>query len=86
VLHSSFLDLIPHPTHLSVRLFVRYGTTTFSLPPYKVLHTDLIGADADKLKAAVTSPDKPMVVVVAHEGLSPSVAKQLLMDAGLWYL
>ena len=64
----------------------RYGTTTYSLPPYNVLHTDLIGADAEKLKVAVEGPDKPMVVVVAHEGLTPANAKLLLVKAGLWFL
>lgn len=64
----------------------RYGTTTFSLPPYHVLHTDLIGSDAAKLKAAVEAPDKPMVVVVAYEGLTSADAKKLLIDAGLWYI
>jgi len=28
----------------------RYGTTTFLMPPYRVLHTDLMAGDAAKVK------------------------------------
>mmetsp|Transcript_15318 Transcript_15318/g.14693 ORF Transcript_15318/g.14693 Transcript_15318/m.14693 type:complete len:414 (+) Transcript_15318:976-2217(+) len=64
----------------------RYGTTTFSLPPFKVLHTELLDHDANKLKQAVESPEKPMVIVVPSEGLPDGGAKKLLIAAGLWFI
>ena len=42
---------------MKIIFLFRYGTTTYTLPPYKVLHTDLIGSDAIKLKAAVQSEE-----------------------------
>lgn len=65
---------------------LRYGTTTFSLPPYKVLHTDLIGNDPEKLKDALTAQDKPMAIVIPHETITPAAAKRFLMKSGLWFL
>ena len=75
-----------HSSMIKIIFLFRYGTTTYTLPPYKVLHTDLIGSDAIKLKAAVQSEDKPMAIVIPHESMPPAQAKVLLTDAGLWYI
>ena len=39
-----------------------------------------------KLKAALESDEKPMAIVIPHESLSPAQAKQMLVEAGLWYV
>jgi len=64
----------------------RYGTTTYVMPPYKVLHTELVGEDAAKLKEAVEGKDRPLVVVLPKDYTDPGKAKKLLIDSGLWYL
>jgi hypothetical protein len=62
------------------------------MPPYRVLHTDLIAGDAAKLKEAVEKSkadapgDRLLAVVVPHEGLAPALAKKLLQDSGLWFV
>ena len=63
------------------------------MPPYRVLHTDLMHGDATKLKQAVelskaetNVEDKLIVVVIPHEGLDPKDAKKLLVDSGLWFV
>ena len=68
------------------------GTTTFLMPPYRVLHSDLMNGDAAKVKHAVelskaekNVEDKLLAVVIPHEGLSPSAAKKLLVDSGMWF-
>ena len=63
------------------------------MPPYRVLHTDLMGGDAAKVKQAVeqskaekNAGDRLLAVVIPHEGLSPSAAKKLLVDSGMWFV
>ena len=63
------------------------------MPPYRVLHTDIMHGDAAKLKQAVelskaekNVEDKLIVVVIPHEGLDPKDAKKLLVDSGLWFV
>ncbi len=64
----------------------RYGTTTFMLAPYKVLHIDLLGRDVNKVKEAVASRDPPKVIVVPYEGMRIEDAVSFLQDTGLWML
>lgn len=64
----------------------RYGTTSHLLPPAQVLHTELMGHDANRLKEAAASENKPLVIVVPTEGMTPAQAKKMLQSAGLWYL
>ena len=62
------------------------------MPPYRVLHTDLIAGDATKLKQALEksksdpAEDRLLAVVIPHEGLAPADAKKLLQDSGLWFV
>lgn len=46
----------------------------------------MIGADAAKLRDAMTSSEPPMVIVLPTEGLTTANAEKLLKDSGLWYL
>lgn len=62
----------------------RYGTTSYVWPPFIVLHSELINHDAAQLKSVVSSDEKPMVVVVAHEGMPVGAAESLLKESGLW--
>ena len=56
------------------------------LPPFKVLHTELMAHDPAKIIDAVRSKDHPLVVVVPREGMSPAQAKALIKAAGLWFM
>ena len=78
--------LAPHSPNPSPFLPSSYGTTTFILPPFKVLHVELMAQQPAKIIEAVRSPDHPLVVVVPREGMSPSEAKALLQATGLWFL
>ena len=62
----------------------RYGTSTFMLPPHRVLHLDLQGRDVEKVKQAVALKDPPKVIVVPREDLTGSEAINFLKKAGLW--
>jgi len=64
----------------------RYGTTSYLLPPARVLHTELMGHDPVKLKEAAASSKKPLAIVVPTEGMTSAQAKKMLQGAGLWYL
>ena len=67
----------------------RYGTTTFIMAPYKVLHVELIGYDSAKLRQSVEGKDKadlPYAIVVPRDFADPSKTKQLLIDSGLWFI
>ncbi len=64
----------------------RYGTTSHLMPPYEVLHTELLAHDPTKLASAVNSATPPKVIVVPSEGVAPDQAKTLLKAAGLWYI
>jgi len=64
----------------------RYGTTTHLLPPYKILHAELMAEDAAKIREAALSKDHPMVIVIPHEGMTPAAAQTLIKEAGLWFL
>ena len=76
----------PHSPNPFPFLPSSYGTTTFILPPFKVLHVELMAQQPAKIIEAVRSPDHPLVVVVPREGMSPSEAKALLQATGLWFL
>ena len=62
----------------------RYGTTTSVIPPFKVLHTELMGHDPNKIKDAVMSNEPPMAIVVPKDFDNPQKAKEVLSKAGLW--
>lgn len=64
----------------------RYGTTTFILPPDKVLHTELMEHDPAKIKDAVLSKEPPLVVVMPKDFSGSQKTKKILSDSGLWYL
>lgn len=64
----------------------RYGTTTYILPPFRVLHTELMAHDPVKIKDALASPDRPMVVVLPLEGMPPAEGEKLLRSSDLWML
>jgi hypothetical protein len=67
----------------------RYGTTTYIWPPFVVLHTAVINNDASELRAAVgdgAGPERPQVVVVAHEGMPKGDAERMLRESGLYFL
>ena len=55
------------------------------MPPSKVLHIDLLGGDAKRLKEAVEARDSPMVVVLPYR-MPVADATSLLKAAGLWFL
>jgi len=63
-----------------------YGTTTYILPPFQVLHTDLMDNDAEKVRGAAEAQEKPLVIVTPKNFQEPGRTKQLLMDSGLWFL
>jgi hypothetical protein len=44
-----------------------------------------MAGNAKKIRDAVLSSDRPMAVVVPHEGLAPSDAQKMLKEAGLWF-
>jgi len=56
------------------------------LPPYAVLHVELLGYDSSKLRDALASKDKPQVVIIPSEGLTSADAQKLLRDSGLWFI
>jgi len=67
----------------------RYGTTTYIMPPHKVLHTELMAEDPMKIRQAVEkkeTSDRPFVVVVPKFYEDSGKAKKLLIDSGLWYM
>lgn len=64
----------------------RYGTTTHILPPFKVLHAQVMGFDPAKIKDAVTSKEPPFVVILPKDFTDSTKPKRILSDAGLWYL
>ena len=66
----------------------RYGTTTYILPPYRVLHTELMANDPAKIIGALTAPpaDRPMVIVFPRENVAPATTKALLKQCNLWLL
>jgi hypothetical protein len=67
----------------------RYGTTSHTIPPYEVLHTELLAHDPTRIAAAVKGTAEaapPKVIVVPSEGVTPAQAKAMLQGAGLWYL
>lgn len=65
----------------------RYGTTTYILPPFAVLHGDIMGNDPIKIRAAAEAAeaDQPMVITLAKQE-EAGKTKQLLLDSGLWFL
>ena len=76
------------PTAMAATI-IRYGTTTFIMAPYKVLHVELIGYDSAKLRQSVEGKDKadlPYAIVVPRDFVDPSKTKQLLIDSGLWFI
>lgn len=77
VLHNSLSKL----TYLC-----RYGTTTHIIPPYKVLHANILGNDPVKIKEAVTSTEPPMAIVVSAEDVSVGDTEKILRASGLWVL
>eukprot|EP00595_Chromulina_sp_UTEXLB2642_P003458 CAMPEP_0196763706 /NCGR_PEP_ID=MMETSP1095-20130614/4582_1 /TAXON_ID=96789 ORGANISM="Chromulina nebulosa, Strain UTEXLB2642" /NCGR_SAMPLE_ID=MMETSP1095 /ASSEMBLY_ACC=CAM_ASM_000446 /LENGTH=247 /DNA_ID=CAMNT_0042117465 /DNA_START=524 /DNA_END=1264 /DNA_ORIENTATION=+ len=58
----------------------RYGTSTHIIPPYTVLHTNLLKYDAIKIKEAIASKDHPMAIVIPIEGLTYDQMEKLLKD------
>ena len=64
----------------------RYGTTTYMLPPFRVLHTALMKNDPEKIKGALVAKEKPMAIVIPREGLTSSEAIKILKDSNLWFL
>lgn len=64
----------------------RYGTTTAIIPPYKVLHSELMEHDASKIKDAVTGSEPPLLTIFPKNFDDPQHAKKVLSDAGLWYI
>eukprot|EP00607_Mallomonas_marina_P009960 CAMPEP_0182420854 /NCGR_PEP_ID=MMETSP1167-20130531/5936_1 /TAXON_ID=2988 /ORGANISM="Mallomonas Sp, Strain CCMP3275" /LENGTH=456 /DNA_ID=CAMNT_0024597357 /DNA_START=268 /DNA_END=1638 /DNA_ORIENTATION=- len=61
----------------------RYGSTTYIMPPAKVLHTDILGGDAERLRDAVQSKPPPAVIVMPYH-MEPSQIISMLKVAGLW--
>ena len=67
----------------------RYGTTTYVMAPFKVLHTELMAHDPLKVRAAVEvkeGQEKPYVVIVPKDFADATKAKQFMIDAGLWLM
>jgi hypothetical protein len=56
------------------------------MPPYQVLHTDIMENDPTKIKGAVEAVDKPFVVVFSRDYKDQSSTKKIMMETGLWYL
>ena len=51
-----------------------------------VLHSELISHDAGLLRSVVSTPEKPKVIVVAHEGMPIGDAEDMLKKSGLWWV
>ncbi len=64
----------------------RYGTTTYVMPPYKVLHTDIMENDVAKIKEVTESDDKPFVVVFPKDFVDETSTKRIIKEAGLWFI
>ncbi len=71
------------------------------MPPFKVLHADLVGRDTKKIQEALISAEAPKAIVfpVRHQFDSPQGGgasgnfqenvgkiKALLQASGLWYI
>jgi len=70
---------------------IRYGTTTYVIPPHKILHAKLLGNDADKIKDAVKNAnrpkeDMPMALVLSKDYTNPTKVKELLQACDLWFV
>jgi hypothetical protein len=63
----------------------RYGTTTHILPPFKVLHTEILGHDPSKILEAVRAKDPPMVIVFPSEGFTTAEMEKMIVDSQLWF-
>lgn len=66
--------------------FPRYGTTVFVLPPTKVLHSELMNHNPEKLRHAAQSEQHPQVIVIPKDYEDVTQPQQILRDAGLWFL
>jgi hypothetical protein len=64
----------------------RYGTTVFVLPPTKVLHSELMNHNPEKLRHAAQSEQHPQVIVIPKNYEDVTQTQQILRDAGLWFL
>lgn len=90
--HIDCLRTIPGESNLSYYYWlmmngVRYGTTTYILPPFKVLHTSVMENDPLKIREAVAAEDHPMVVVLPKDfSEQEGQEKKVLKEAGLWQL
>lgn len=69
-----------------VCFFNRYGTTTYVLPPYKILHADIMEGDVAKLKEVAESEDKPFAIVFPKDFSDESKTKRTMQEAGLWFM
>lgn len=56
------------------------------MPPFKVLHAELMGYDPLKVKEAVGAKEPPLAVVFPKDFADPSRPKRLLSEAGLWFM
>lgn len=59
------------------------------MAPHKVVHSELLGHDPHKARAAAEAKeaqDRPYVIVVPKDHSDPTRAKQFLIDAGLWLM
>lgn len=66
---------------------IRYGTTTFIIPPFNVLHASIMNNDPEKLRQAAEAEAKPMVIVTAKDfSGQEGTEKKMLKEAGLWLL
>jgi hypothetical protein len=55
------------------------------MPPYKVLHTALMNNNADKIREAVVSNEKPMAIVFPSESSTHTETLALIKASGLWF-
>jgi hypothetical protein len=73
----------------------RYGTTTYILPPYRVLNTKLLNNDPNKIKEATIAAEKPMAIVFPYDSFTSDgqtdlaaailKTKEVIRQSGLWF-
>jgi hypothetical protein len=56
------------------------------MPPYKILHTEIMENDVSKIKEVAESDDKPFVIVFPKDFSDEMNTKRIMKEAGLWFI
>jgi hypothetical protein len=65
---------------------IRYGTTTYVAPPFKVLHTAIMENDPSKIREAAEAEDHPLVIIIPKDWNEAGKERMILKEAGLWLI